>query len=217
MLRRCALLFGLLVIGAARVAAATPLDGVWSGMLDFGSGHPLLFVITISHNGGTLSATAASPYQGGGAIAVDTIAVNGNNVTFSIKKLDVSYSGTIAADAIDGSFTQFGKTAPLVLAPSSLGTATLAGTWLGTLSTAGGNLLLALHIRNAGGTISATLDSPYQQGFGIPVSTIAASDGTLTFAMPNLGASFTGKIEPHDVDGTFSQRGETFPLKFVRP
>lgn len=218
MLRILALLFAFSLAATTPIAAAAPLDGTWSGMLDFGNGAPLLFVVTISSgSGGKLSATGASPYQGGGVIPVDAISSDNGALTFSIKKLGVSYTGTIGSDAIAGNFTQLGKTVPLVLTPSSLGTSTLVGTWLGTLAVPGGSLLLALHVRNDGSNMSATFDSPYQRGFGIPVSSVGSSDGTFTFALKNINASYIGKIEPSAIEGTFTQNGQSFPLKLARP
>ncbi|HVA32568.1 MAG TPA: hypothetical protein VNG31_00380 [Candidatus Baltobacteraceae bacterium] len=217
MLRIAAFLFACCLLVTAGAGAAQNLTGTWSGMLDF-SGQPLLFVIAISHTDKGLSATASSPYQGGDAIPVDSIASSGAKLTFAIPKLDVTYTGTIGGDSISGTFTQRGQVVPLKLVPSSLGTSTLDGTWLGTLSTGGDDLLLALHVQSASGNkLSATMDSPYQKGFGIPVSSIANSNGTLTFAMASINASYTGTIGPQTIAGTFTQNGKTFPLTFARP
>lgn len=215
--RIAAFVFACCLLATAGARADQNLAGTWSGMLNF-SGQPLLFVIAVSRTDKGLSATASSPYQGADAIPVDSIAANGGKLTFAISKLDVTYSGTIGDNAITGTFTQHGQALPLTLQPSSLGTSTLAGTWLGTLSTGGGNLLLALHVQSkSGNTLSAAMDSPYQKGFGIPVSSIAASGGTLTFAMSSINASYTGKIGPDAISGTFTQNGKTFALTFARP
>lgn len=217
MLRTLAIALGLSLLTVTRVAAAPSVAGTWSGMIEFEQGHPLLFVITISQNGAGLSATATSPYQGAGTIPVDAIAVNGNTLTFSIKNVEATYTGSIGVDSVNGSFTQYGKTTPLILTPSSVGTSTMTGTWIGVLTVGSNKLLLALHVQGTPAALTATLDSPYQQGFGIPVTSIAASNKTLTFSIANIGASFTGKIGASDIDGTFTQNGQSFPLKFARP
>ncbi|SRR5579875_1269001 len=207
----------LLFLTAAGAPAAQSLSGTWSGMLAF-PGQPLLFVITFTNGASGLTATAASPYQGDGAIAVDSISQNGEKLSFAIAKLDVAYSGTIEGPKIDGTFTQHGTTLPLVLTPSSVGTKNLSGTWLGTLTTADGKLLLALNVQPAAnGALTATLDSPYQKAFAIPVTSIVASNGVLTFAMSALDASFTGAIGGTAISGTFTQRGQKLPLTFARP
>lgn len=207
-----------LVALAGPAASASNLAGTWSGMLNFPNGATLLYVMTIADAGSGLTATALSPYQGTGTIPVDGIAANGDYVTFNIKKLDVAYRGTLSGNAISGTFTQHGVSVPLTLTSSAVGTSDLGGTWLGTLKPQGGSLLLALHVAHAsGGGLSATLDSPYQGGYGIAIKTIAASDGTLTFAMPQINASYTGTISPNAIAGTFTQNGSALPLTFARP
>lgn len=200
-------------------AAPTTADvtGTWSGMLHFPSAS-LLLVITFSNNNGALSATAASPYQGASALPIDRVAIDGTTLTFSSTRLQLSFTGTIAPNAIAGTFTQRGVAVPLTLVRSSLGTSDLAGTWLGTLHAGGSDILLGLTIAHgAGSALSATLDSPSQGATGIAVTSIAAENGTLTFSVARLGASYTGHIGSDSIVGTFVQGGAQFPLTFARP
>jgi hypothetical protein len=193
------------------------LTGTWSGMLAFPKAS-LLFVMTFGNDGGKLSATAASPYQGGTSIPVDSLSLENGKLSFTIPKLGVSYEGTVSTNAVSGTFTQNGTKVPLVLTPSAIGTKDLAGTWLGTITAPNGSILLGLHVTDGpDGALSATLDSPYQNGFGIPVTSIASKNGTLAFALSNLGASFSGKIGDQTISGTFMQNGQTFPLTLARP
>ncbi len=211
-----ALLAGCMLVAGLGASAAPGLTGTWSGMLDFG-GAPLLFVITIADAGNGLTATATSPYQGGGAIPVDSIAESNGSLKFSIEHLGATFAGTVAANAISGTFTQRGTSVPLVLAPSSIGTSDLAGTWLGSLAAPGGSLLLVLHVRDeAGGALTATFDSPFQHAFGMPIE-MSRTNATLSFALAKAGASYEGTIGPDAIAGTFSQSGMTFPLTFARP
>jgi hypothetical protein len=212
------LFFCFACASVAAPSQATPaLTGTWSGMLAF-PGEPLLFVIAFSGDDKSFSATASSPYQGAGPTPVDSLLLSGGKLTFAIPKLGVTYTGTIGENTISGTFTQRGSSLPMKLTPSSIGTKDLAGTWLGTLTLSGGKLLLALHVQDAAnGALSATLDSPYQHGFDIPVSSIDSKDGTLTFSLANLNASYTGKIGEAGIAGTFSQNGMTLPLTLMRP
>ncbi len=195
---------------------AQSLPGSWSGMLDFPSAQ-LLFVITIADGSSGLSATAKSPYQSGQSIRVDSISASNGNVSFAIAKLGITFTGVISANAISGTFTQRGISVPLVLTPSSIGTSDLAGTWLGTLSTPGGDLLLAIHVEDApAGSLRGSMDSPSQHGFSIPI-TISRANGTLTFAIPSVGASYTGNIGANAITGTFTQNGASLPLTLTRP
>ena len=206
----------LALVLALTGAGATPLTGVWSGMLNF-AGSPLLFVMTIAQSHGKLTATATSPYQSDTPIAVDTLSSDDGTLSFTIEKLGVTYKGTIGNGSISGTFTQNGISVPLVMTPSSVGTSDLGGTWLGSLALPNGSLLLALHVTHADGGLAATLDSPYQKGFSIPVTSIASANGSLTFAIGSLKANYTGKIGPTSIAGTFTQNGERFPLTFARP
>lgn len=195
---------------------AQSLAGSWSGMLDFPSAQ-LLFVITIADGSSGLSATAKSPYQNGQSIRVDSISASNGNVSFAIAKLGITFTGVISANAISGTFTQRDTSVALVLTPSSIGTSDLAGTWLGKLSTPGGDLLLAIHVQDRpAGSLSGSMDSPSQHAFAIPI-TIRRANGTLTFAIPNVGASYTGNIGANAITGTFTQNGASLELTLTRP
>lgn len=198
-------------------ARADDLSGTWAGSLTFPSS-ALLFVITISNGENGLSATASSPYQSDRRIAVDAISESDGMLHFSISRLDVDFNGKIASNSITGTFTQRGIAVPLVLTPSSIGTRSLAGPWLATLEAPGGSrLLLGLNVRGSSDHLSATLDSPYQNGFEIPVTAISSTNGELTFAISSIGTAFNGKIGSDSIAGTFTQSGQVFPLTFARP
>lgn len=216
----CALLLSIAFTATAFASDAPSgefIGGSWSGMLAFPKA-PLLFVITFGNDGGKLSATASSPYQSNTSIPVDSVSLSNGKLSFTIARLDVRYEGTLNDNAISGTFTQHGLTLPLVLTSSAIGTNDLAGTWLGTLMTTGGSILLALHVADGtGGALSATLDSPYQRGFGIPVTSVLASRGTFAFAVASLGAAFSGKMNGDTIAGTFTQAGQNLPLTLARP
>ena len=131
-------------VGTLSYAAGPSIDGTWSGILEYKSGTALLFVVRFETRGNALTAIAASPYQGTGAIAVDSATQSGANLRFTIAKLGVSFTGTIGDGAIRGTFSQHGSDTPLVLVPNSRGTSDPAGTWLGTLHAGPTPLLLGL-------------------------------------------------------------------------
>ena len=101
---------------------------------------------------------------------------------------------------------------------TAAGAQNLAGDWLGTLSVGAVNLRLVLRI-TAGpdGGLSATLDSIDQGAKGIPVSSIAVKDTTLTLALPAINGSYQGRInaDGDTIDGTWTQGG-SLPLVFRR-
>jgi hypothetical protein len=92
------------------------------------------------------------------------------------------------------------------------------GDWQGTLKTAGGDLHLALHISESkDGGYQGTLDSIDQDANGIPLSAIALKKFTLSFDVPSVHGSYTGKLnaDSTEIDGTWTQ-GAEFPLNFTR-
>lgn len=193
------------------------LTGTWSGMLSFPSG-PLLFVIRFAGDGKSLSATAASPYQGAQPIPVDTVSISARKLTFAIRKLEVAYEGWIGANSVSGTFTQRGVSVPLVLIPSALGTSHLAGIWLGNLSVSGNTLLVALKlVKRADGTMTGSVDSPYQGSFDIPVNGFKTNGRDVEFTVPSINASFKGTVGTTAISGTYTQDAQDLPLTFARP
>lgn len=92
------------------------------------------------------------------------------------------------------------------------------GYWQGALTIGSTELSIGVAIeRGADGTLSGTLDSPDQNTFDIPLSEVDAVDSTLTFAVPAIGASYTGKWDPATGHwtGVFSQAGMQLPLNLA--
>jgi hypothetical protein len=88
----------------------------------------------------------------------------------------------------------------------------VAGTWSGMLNFTGAPILLVIDIKDSGNGLTATETSPYQDNLRIPIDSIAAANGTLTFAIARLGVTFTGAMSPSAISGTFTQRGTSIPL-----
>ena len=109
--------------GIARKAAPKPakpsdIDGDWLGTIDSGMGKlRLLLHITNTEEG--LTATMDSLDQGANGIPVNSITRTGAEFKFEMKSIGGSYEGTIGTDlgTISGTWTQMGKTFPLVLKP----------------------------------------------------------------------------------------------------
>lgn len=89
------------------------------------------------------------------------------------------------------------------------------GDWHGVLATPGGGLTLIISIsRVPDGSLKGELESPDQGPGKIPTTDIKAQDGQLSFAIPQISASFRGSwIAGEQVwNGTFTQ-GANLPLK----
>lgn len=94
----------------------------------------------------------------------------------------------------------------------------IEGNWQGTLDVGAAKLRLGLHVtKKPDGTLGSTLDSIDQGAMGLPVSATTFQAGSLHFELPNLHATFDGKLaaDGKRITGTFTQ-GSAFPLTFER-
>jgi len=90
----------------------------------------------------------------------------------------------------------------------------ITGDWSGALSVGGAQLHLVVHITaTPDAVLHATLDSVDQGANGIPISSIAFKDGTLTLDLAAFHATYTGTLNPTatEIKGTWTQ-GQPFPL-----
>jgi len=93
----------------------------------------------------------------------------------------------------------------------------IAGDWQGTLKAGPAELRLVVHIESKEGGLTATLDSPDQGAFAIPISSISLLDSRLNWAVNSLGAAYEGSLNARGdlIHGTFTQ-GQPFPLDLKR-
>jgi hypothetical protein len=93
------------------------------------------------------------------------------------------------------------------------------GDWQGTLRAGETELRLALHIaKSAAGAYRATMDSIDQGAKGIPVTSMSFQDSELIFSVDSIQGSYAGTASGDGTAmiGTWSQRGQSFPLDFKR-
>ena len=95
------------------------------------------------------------------------------------------------------------------------------GDWEGTISAQGMDIPIEFHI-TAGddGTLSATLDTPSQGGFGLALEDVAFVDGVFTFGLSVVpgGASYEGTLSEDGsaLAGTWSQGGNVVELNMTK-
>lgn len=105
--------------------AQTPLDiaGTWQGTVDAGKPARIVLKITKSDGGwkGMIFSIDDSPYGKG----VESIAIQGSAVKFSVAAFNASYTGTFSADgsSIQGTFALQGKSPSLKLVRATADTA----------------------------------------------------------------------------------------------
>lgn len=91
----------------------------------------------------------------------------------------------------------------------------LSGNWYGTLDVMGQKLPLVLHLRDSAGIWKGTLDSPKQNAFGIPMSSIEVKGKNLAFTIDKLHASYQGSLSDSLlIKGEFKQGAFKATLDF---
>ncbi|MBI4889104.1 MAG: alpha/beta hydrolase [Acidobacteria bacterium] len=91
------------------------------------------------------------------------------------------------------------------------------GDWEGVLKLPSAQLRLRLHLKAAPSGLAGTMDSVDQNAFGLPISDVTFTAGTLKWQMPQLRASFEGQMNAagNEIAGNFTQ-GMALPLTLKR-
>jgi uncharacterized protein len=94
----------------------------------------------------------------------------------------------------------------------------LTGLWLGALKAGPGTLRIALHINQAPGGLTGTMDSLDQGASGIPMSNVSRRGNTVKFEVPAAMGSYEGTLSQDgtEISGTWTQHGASLPLTFKR-
>ena len=92
------------------------------------------------------------------------------------------------------------------------------GDWKGSLALPNGALTIVAHVaQGEGGALSATMDSPDQGSFGIPVSSVVAEGDKLVLDVAAIGGRYEGTFTDGDtISGTWTQGGGSLPLSLSR-
>ncbi|RUO38929.1 hypothetical protein CWE15_10530 [Aliidiomarina taiwanensis] len=191
--------FFALLLTATSVAASNDLDGVWRGELEIQNGVSLALGVTIKNGELTLD----SPNQGMFHKVPTTFSVTNSQVHFEDTDLSASFQAELEDGVLVGTFTQ-GKVRPLVLhkldEQDLARQAAFEGAYEGDLIINRRNSLpLRVNIAVLKGSYLATLDSPAQEAYSIPISDIRVSESALSFQSPMINASYSG--EASDAEG----------------
>lgn len=213
--------------GTGRLDAAG-LAGVWEGTLNV-AGRTLRVVFDVQRRGeDAWKATMDSPDQGAHGIPVDRVTLENGVVRFEVGTVRGFFEGRLAdGSTLEGTWHQPAGALPLTLRrdagasatpPPTGGLKPVLGTWEGTLRVSGAALRIVFHIaEDAGGAVSATMDSPDQGARGIPVAGVRVEGDRVTIEVPTVGGSFTGTVKrPGTMAGTWEQSGLRLPLDLER-
>src|SRR5262245_38984553 len=88
--------------------------------------------------------------------------------------------------------------------------AKLTGIWQGTLDLGVAKLRLVVDFKSKeGGGYTATMDSPDQNAFGLPVDEVTVESKTVKFTMKRIGGAYEGQLsdDGKQIDGTWKQPG----------
>lgn len=98
------------------------------------------------------------------------------------------------------------------------GDAPIVGTWNGSLSTQGIKLRLSFNITDSTGALTATMDSPDQNAFGIPMDSCIFANDTLQISMAAIVGQYLGVMseDGNTIIGTWTQGGQSFTLNLER-
>ncbi|HET8754184.1 MAG TPA: alpha/beta fold hydrolase, partial [Salinimicrobium sp.] len=85
----------------------------------------------------------------------------------------------------------------------------ISGDWYGNLKVMGQEIPLIFHISEVNSGYTATMDSPEQGGFGIPVSSVLFESDSLKLSIPAAGITYHGKYLSTEktIRGIFKQGG----------
>ena len=107
----------------------------------------------------------------------------------------------------------------LLVISAALFSQDITGTWNGILVVPSGQLRVDFHIQTAEKGYTATMDSPDQAAYGIPVTSIIFENSEVKITMQEIDLVYTGKISDENkdlIDGTLKQMGQTFEMDLKR-
>jgi CubicO group peptidase (beta-lactamase class C family) len=186
------------------------LEGIWRGELVLQEGVSITLGVNVDNGQLTLD----SPNQGMFDHQPTEFSVKDNKVIFTDKSLNASYRGELNDGQLEGTFTQGKKRSITMhkLTQDDRARLTYEATYKGDLPISeNSSLPLQVNVAVVHGGYIATLDSPAQQSFGIPLTEVHIDNSTLSFKSPMIQASFNGKKTTKGYEGTFKQ-GQEFSL-----
>ncbi len=92
----------------------------------------------------------------------------------------------------------------------------VAGNWEGSISVQESTFKVVFHIKYENEILSATMDSPDQNAFGLKVDEISFSEGVLKMKSNQAQASYEGILNNNIVEGKFSLAGQTYDAKLIK-
>jgi hypothetical protein len=92
----------------------------------------------------------------------------------------------------------------------------VAGDWEGSITAQGESLKVVFHIKYEDEKLSATMDSPDQNAFGLKVDEVSFTEGVLKMKSNQVQGNYEGTLNNKIVEGKWSQGGQVFDLKLTK-
>ncbi len=101
----------------------------------------------------------------------------------------------------------------VVLASVSMFSQNISGKWYGNMNLHGKQLRIVFKISKYKTGFKATMDSPDQKSYGIPVTYTNFADSILTLNISNAGIEYLGTFsKEYNFVGVIKQSGQIFPV-----
>lgn len=195
------------------------LSGSWTGALTtFNIELNVVFRFEVDDDG-NLTAAMDSPDQGANGIPVTDVELVDGELVMKIPRVLGEYVARTEGDRMVGTWKQAGmefeltvtrgeytpETAGLDLSPEAM--TALEGAWKGQL----GPLELIIRFETEDGEPVGFLDVPAQGASNVPVTSASLVDGTLTFQITAIAATYAGIVSGNEITGQW-QQGPGGPL-----
>ena len=92
----------------------------------------------------------------------------------------------------------------------------ITGIWQGTLKVQGFELRLVFNVSESEGNLTATMDSPDQNAFGIKVDSVSFNNDSVYFYVAVAKGYYDGIYQTDSITGTWHQGGGTWPVVLKR-
>ena len=92
----------------------------------------------------------------------------------------------------------------------------IVGSWEGKLEVPGASLKLVFHLTQKDEVLSATMDSPDQNAFGIKMDVVKYTNNTLEMTMNQIGGTYKGTFKDGKFEGKWSQSGQSIDLNLTK-
>ncbi|MGW8122512.1 hypothetical protein ACV07N_07605 [Roseivirga echinicomitans] len=90
------------------------------------------------------------------------------------------------------------------------------GAWEGKITTPQGDLGLVIHLTEKENVLTATMDSPMQNAFGLAFDEVSFKEGVLKMKMNMIDGTYEGTLKEGKFIGKWKQSGMDFDLNLKK-